>query len=125
MPARVLSVGSCTSDDARLHRVLASQAQVHMETAYTAHDAKNLIEQHDYTLVLVNRILDGDGTAGTDFIADIRKSGIDTPLMLVSDYAEAQATAVANGALPGFGKSDLFSPDTAERFRAILAPAAS
>ena len=42
------------------------------------------------------------------------------PVMLVSDYPEAQAQAVAIGALQGFGKSQLQDADAIERFRQAL-----
>jgi hypothetical protein len=42
------------------------------------------------------------------------------PVMLVSNYAAAQAEAVAAGAVPGFGKSSLGRPDMLERVRAVL-----
>ena len=41
-------------------------------------------------------------------------------MMLVSDKPDAQAEAVAKGALPGFGKAGLRHPETAQRIRAAL-----
>jgi hypothetical protein len=40
--------------------------------------------------------------------------------MLVSNYADAQQQAETAGALPGFGKSSLRTPETRERLRAVL-----
>jgi hypothetical protein len=42
------------------------------------------------------------------------------PVMLVSDYEDAQAEAIAAGAAPGFGKSALYGPLVVERVRAFL-----
>ena len=46
------------------------------------------------------------------------------PMMLVSNYPEAQQQAVASGALPGFGKNALGRPETMTALRAALEPAA-
>lgn len=79
----------------------------------------------DYALVLVNRVFDYGGESGIDFIADLRTAGILTPVMLVSDYPEAQAAAIAQGALRGFGKSQLSLASTAEMVRLVVRGSAS
>ncbi len=63
----------------------------------------------EFDLVLVNRIFDGDGSKGIELIRAIKADPhlARTPVMLVSNYAEAQAEAKELGALPGFGKGDL------------------
>jgi len=82
------------------------------------------LEQHlaDAALAVVNRVLDGK-FASDDGIGLIRQyasheSG--TPLMLVSNFAESQAEAEAAGAVPGFGKSDIYAAETVERLRAAV-----
>jgi hypothetical protein len=40
--------------------------------------------------------------------------------MLVSNYAEAQAAAVAAGAVPGFGKREIGQPRVAQLIREAL-----
>jgi len=50
-------------------------------------------------------------------IADLAGHGVTVPIMLVSDYEEAQDAAVASGALRGFGKSQLYEPQTIELIR--------
>jgi hypothetical protein len=57
-------------------------------------------------------------------VAVIRKLRRDYPnlkMMLVSNYPEAQAAAVAEGALPGFGKRELGSSKAKEMLRQALA----
>ena len=78
-----------------------------MERAGSAEQARGMMAGKRYDLVLVNRVFDADGDSGLEFIAAIKASGDTTPMMLVSDYADAQAQAVAKGAMPGFGKSML------------------
>ena len=71
----------------------------------------------NYNLVLVNRVLAADGASGVELIHALIKSGCETPLMLVSDHAEAQNLAVAHGAVRGFGKAVLNHPETFELIR--------
>jgi CheY-like chemotaxis protein len=42
------------------------------------------------------------------------------PVMLVTNYADHQALAVAAGAEPGFGKLALDTPDTLEKLSRFL-----
>ncbi len=41
--------------------------------------------------------------------------------MLISNFQDAQQEAVAAGAFPGFGKSQLYDDSTSERLRDALA----
>jgi hypothetical protein len=75
-------------------------------------------------LLLVNRALDGD-FAEPDGIALIRRlaasrEGPAPALMLISNYPEAQAQAVAAGAVAGFGKKELNTPRAAGCLRAAV-----
>ena len=45
----------------------------------------------------------------------------DLPVMIITNYAEHQAAAVALGAVEGFGKLELHSPETRTKLSAILA----
>ena len=73
-------------------------------------------------LILVNRVLDATGESGLDFIRQFRAdpSREGTPIVLVSNYADAQRDAQALGAMPGFGKSSLNRPESATALRAAL-----
>jgi hypothetical protein len=120
MQAHVLSIGQCGFDDSRLARVLAVEADAHMDRAYTLAEARQKIAEKNYDLVLVNRIVDGDGESGVDFIGAMKKTEGAPCMMLISDYADAQAAAVANGAFAGFGKSALGSAEVGQRLRQAL-----
>ena len=121
MAVSVLSVGQCSSDDYRIGALLEKVAGAVLTSAYTVEEAKRELARGTFALVLVNRIIDGDGSFGVAFIAEARRTGSPLPFMLVSDYAEAQAEAVAVGAVPGFGKSQLRDPGVAETLRKALA----
>ena len=73
-------------------------------------------------LLMVNRQLDGDFTtfSGTELITRSRRTHPEVPLMLISNYADAQAQAVAAGAVPGFGKSDLSTSRARQALASIL-----
>ena len=70
------------------------------------------LHQQPFDLVLVNRVLDADGSAGLDVVEQIKTDTNlrELPVMLVSNYEDAQRQAVEKGALPGFGKATLGQP---------------
>jgi len=117
---RVLSIGQCGYDDSQLARAVREVGAT-LERALDAEDALKMLAANKYALVLVNRVFDADGESGVDFISAARKTGHAPPLMLVSDYPEAQAKAVAEGALLGFGKSALGTAEVSALLRQVLA----
>jgi CheY-like chemotaxis protein len=123
---RVLSVGQCFADHGAIARTLQKHFQAEVVPAATAPEALAALRQHPFDLVLVNRILDGDGTSGVDIVARIKTDPElrQLPVMLVSNYEDAQGQAVAEGALPGFGKAALGQPRTLARLEALLTPPA-
>jgi hypothetical protein len=74
-------------------------------------------------LLLVNRVLDGSfpTESGVELIRILAAAEGTPALMLVSNYADAQAEAVAAGARPGFGKTALRSDATAGMLREAVA----
>jgi hypothetical protein len=79
-----------------------------------------------FDLVLVNRVLDVNGSSGLDLIRTLKTNPrpelAATPVMLISDFPEVQLAACELGAAPGFGKSKLYAPETFQRLRALLQP---
>ena len=67
-----------------------------------------------FDLILINRILDADGPAGMGVLYELKSqpSTADVPVMIISNYADAQDTAVESGAVRGFGKAELANPAT-------------
>jgi two-component system, chemotaxis family, chemotaxis protein CheY len=117
---RVLSVGQCGFDSASIERLFKQDFSAEVESVDAGTDAMGRLKSGGYDLVLVNRRLDSDGSSGVALLEQLHSQAPDVPLMLVSDKADAQAEAVAKGALPGFGKSALRHPETAQRIRIAL-----
>jgi len=113
----VLSVGQCRPDSAAIGHYLRSNFGADVVTADTAAAALQLLAERSFQLVLLNRILDADGSEGMQILHEIRRQERwqELPVMLVSNYAEWQQKAVAAGALPGFGKAELNRPETRQR----------
>ena len=121
MGVRILDVGQCGFDHVAISGFLQHIVSADVDAAGTAAETETLLQQNEYNLVLVNRILDRDGSSGIDLIKHLRQIPNCPPLMLVSNLPDAQAKAVAAGALQGFGKSTIHLPQVAEHLRAILA----
>ena len=117
----VLDVGQCNPDHGAIRSLLETMG-VTVSRAHTLADAKQQLERTRFDLVLVNRIFDADGTEGMRLIDHIAALPAESrpPVMLVSNYADAQASAVERGALSGFGKNALRSPDTRARLEQVL-----
>jgi two-component system chemotaxis response regulator CheY len=119
---KVLSLGQCAADHASIGGLLRRHVNAEVDAADTFADAEARLYGNRYDLVLVNRVLDRDGTEGLDFIARLKAHAEwrQIPVMLVSNYQDAQEQAIARGAVPGFGKASLGSTKTISRLRAVL-----
>ncbi|MBY0527306.1 MAG: response regulator [Gemmataceae bacterium] len=118
---KVLSVGQCAADHQAIRRLFEQHFGAEVIAAASAEEAKQCLSQQPFALVLVNRVLDRDGSSGTELLGDLAAQG-GPPVMLVSNHADAQAEAVRRGAAPGFGKAALGSRETLSRLQALLQP---
>jgi CheY-like chemotaxis protein len=75
-----------------------------------------------YDLVLVNRIFDANGAEGLELVRRLKadERTAQTPVMMVSNYDDAQDAAVAVGAERGFGKDRLNDAETTQRLSSFL-----
>ncbi len=121
---RVLDVGQCGFDHHAIARYLAERFDAEVAWADDLDDARQALASSRFDLVLVNRVLDLDGSSGLELIRTLKEDASPavaaTPVMLVSDYPDAQRAAQELGALAGFGKSELHAPETFERLNALL-----
>jgi hypothetical protein len=111
----VLSIGQCGADDWRISQVVKTALGASIERAGSAEEARAMMNAKKYDLILVNRIFDSDGDSGIEFVSAAADGK--SRLMLISDYSDAQQQAIANGALPGFGKSRMGDERTRELLR--------
>jgi CheY-like chemotaxis protein len=111
-PKTVLDVGNCGPD----HSAISAMLRKHFDV--------EILERQPVDLILINRKLDIDYSDGMEILRQIKRSEAlqHIPVMLITNYAEHQQQAVAQGALRGFGKLELSSPETIERLGLILGP---
>ncbi|HEY1599759.1 MAG TPA: response regulator [Pirellulales bacterium] len=122
MAKRVLDVGQCGPDHAAIRRLLSSRFGAEVVQAHGPTDALAHLRREPFSLVLINRKLDADYSDGLEILNAIKADPAlsSVPVMLVSNYADAQATAVEAGAITGFGKAELGRPETEEKLRGVL-----
>ena len=120
--SRVLSVGQCGYDQFGISRNLKKGFGAVVAGAATSAEALSKIRSEPFDLVLVNRVLDADGTEGLDLIKAIKGDPAlaGCSVMLVSNYPEAQKAAEALGALPGFGKAGLGTTPVTAKLAEVL-----
>ena len=123
MDTRVILVGHCSPDSSYL--AIAIKAAKPGAIVERAMDDVALLAylEKGASLLLINRLLDGEysNSDGVELLGQCRKSHPEIPAMLISNYPEAQARAVAAGAVQGFGKSQLGSEGTREMLAVVLA----
>jgi CheY-like chemotaxis protein len=85
-------------------------------------DAIAHLKNSQFDLVLVNRKLDADYSDGIEIIRQIKSDPniAEVPVMLVTNYPEHQETAIAAGAIRGFGKLEYDRPETRQRLAEVL-----
>ena len=123
MSKRVLDVGQCVPDHASIRRLLEGNFQAHVVQAHDLPGTLAALRRQAFDLILINRKMDSDYSDGLDILrelkADPELSVI--PVMLVTNYPEFQQAAIAEGAVPGFGKNELHLPDTIGKLKLYLA----
>ena len=121
---RILDVGQCGFDHSAISGYFTDRFGARVEQADTQEEAERMLQSARYDLVLINRVLDLDGSSGLDLLRTLKEAADEslaaTAIILVSDYPEAQQAAQELGAAPGFGKASLYSPATFARLKALL-----
>ncbi len=118
--ARVLDVGQCDPDHVAVRRLVGQNFSADVDRAASIDEALEQMRKQQYDLVLVNRIIFNDGCEGMDLIRRARREALTAPIMMVSNYPDAQSEAVAAGAVPGFGKAGLDADTTYELLARFL-----
>jgi CheY-like chemotaxis protein len=120
---RVLSVGQCGADHSAISRTIQQHFGAEVVPADSVREGLDQLRRENFDLVLVNRVLDADGSSGLRLVEEIKADEAlrPVPVMLVSNHEDAQQQAVRSGAVRGFGKAALRHPQTVERLRPYLA----
>lgn len=121
-PKRVLLVGHCGPDANYLRMAVRSALGEAEIISAEEMDDMTAALKGGVDLVLFNREL-GYGfepDTGVEMIRLQKQSHAALAMILVSNYAEAQAAAVAAGALPGFGKREMGSPRVKDLLRTAI-----
>ena len=119
---RILDIGQCAADHWSIRQLIEDNFDAHVVQAHSAREALEKLRAEKFDLLLVNRLLDADSSEGLGIVATIKTDPAlrSTPVMLVTNYPEHQAAAVAAGAEPGFGKGSMNEPATLERLALYL-----
>ena len=118
MAKKVALIGHCGPDSSYLRMaVMSADRGIHVVAADDDESLKRLLEE-GVDLLLVNRVLDYgfSDEQGVSLIRKLRPYYPQVKMMLVSNYPDAQAAALAAGADGGFGKREVGS----ERVRTLL-----
>lgn len=120
--SRVLSVGHCTADHYMMSSMISRTFDTDVDRAANVDEALQAMERQRYDVVLVNRLIDEDGSEGIELIRRTRRSPAlaNVPVMMISNYEEAHQQAVAAGGERGFGKGELGNDTPRERLAAFL-----
>jgi len=121
MKKQVLNVGQCSLDDNSIGKMLNANFDVHIANVSSHDETMKLAQEGKFDLILINRIYDADQSAGQNTIEALCAMESSCPVMLVSNYEDAQQSAINAGAVKGFGKSQLGAAETIELLKKHLA----
>jgi len=118
----VLDVGNCNPDHAALASMLKRNYGAEVLRADQLEDTLKLLQDRSVDLILINRKLDIDYSDGIEILRVLKRTPpFDTiPVMLITNYPEHQQHAMAEGAVLGFGKLELSTPETKQKLVPFL-----
>jgi two-component system chemotaxis response regulator CheY len=116
---KIVLVGHCGPDATYLRIAVRSALG---EATFSSADDRAALDraiQDGVDLILFNRELDYgfEPATGVEMIRLLKQRHPDLKMMLITNYPEVQAAAIAAGAMPGFGKRDIGSPHARELLR--------
>jgi CheY-like chemotaxis protein len=122
MSKRVLDIGQCGPDHATIRAYLTRHFDCEIVQVDDAAGALAQLKSGHFDLALVNRKLDVDYSDGIEVIRKLKADpdAATVPVMLVTNYPEHQETAIAAGAIRGFGKLEYEKPETRAKLADIL-----
>lgn len=120
--ANVLDVGNCNPDHAMIKQMLSENFDIRLDRVMFVTEALAKMRETRYDLVLFNRLIFEDGSEGIELLKKAKSDPAlkAVPIMMISNFEDAQAASVAAGGEPGFGKKSVFAAATAERLSKYL-----
>lgn len=114
--ASVLDVGNCDPDHGMIQQMLRENFDVRIDRVMFVDDALARMRENRYDLVLFNRLIFEDGNEGIELLKKAKADPAlqSVPIMMISNFEDAQAASIAAGGEPGFGKKTIFAPATIE-----------
>lgn len=121
----LLDCGNCGPDFNTIRQMVTANFDASVIQSHGTEDTLEILRSRSIDLVTVNRKLDRDYSDGLEVIKAIKADPqlASVPVMLVSNYEEHQATAVAAGCVLGFGKLAVQDPNTVEMLQPFLGTA--
>ena len=118
----VLDIGNCDADHMFLESMFQSNFGATLLRAHRLDDAQDKIKGNTVDLILINRLLDTDGSEGMDVLRKLKSDpeSQNIPAMIITNYEEHQEAAMDEGAVRGFGKSALRSEETRKVIDEVL-----
>ncbi|MBK8397415.1 MAG: response regulator [Leptospiraceae bacterium] len=118
----IMSVGQCNPDHNALSNFMTRNLECNIIRIDSTEEAIEALRKQSVDLVLVNRKLDVDYTDGTILIERMKKDEAlrVIPIMLISNYPDAQEEAIGKGAVRGFGKLEFQSNEVIKRVKETL-----
>ena len=122
MSKNVIDVGQCDPDHSSISGLLKQHFDVTVHRANSHAEAIAMTAELKPALVLINRLYDADGSEGMETLRTLKADDAtaSVPVMIVSNYSDAQDAAVAAGAVQGFGKASLTSQSTVDLLQEYL-----
>lgn len=120
-PKTVVLVGHCSPDMFMLKTAVGRALPEATIVSVNDVDALGEYRTAD-SLLLVNRELDGrfHSQSGIDLISEITQQTDGPIAMLISNLQDAQTQAIAVGAKPGFGKTQLYDKSTTDLLTGVM-----
>jgi PleD family two-component response regulator len=114
--ASLLDVGNCDPDHGMIKQMLSENFDVRIDRVMFVKNALERMRANRYDLVLYNRLIFEDNTEGIELLKATKADPAlkDVPIMMISNFEDAQATSIAAGGEPGFGKKAVFASSTVE-----------
>lgn len=122
--SKVLDVGNCDPDHNMIRKTLMKHFDVEIDRVMFVDEAIEKLRERSYDLVMFNRLIFDDGSEGIELLrqAKSESSLTGTPIMMISNFKEAQAKSIAAGGVPGFGKDSILADSTRELLSKYLKP---